>query len=75
MENDGRYIFPPYRRQAYEALLVPMGVYQYVGGKVVTLLVSDGLCQFQGETREVLTEHFDNRMFEKVHPDDVQGLA
>ena len=75
MENDGRYIFPPYRCQAYEALLVPMGVYQYVGGKVVTLLVSDGLCQFQGETREVLTEHFDNRMFEKVHPDDVQGLA
>jgi len=75
MENDGRYIFPPERREAYEVLLAPLGVYQYVGGKVVTLLVSDGLCQFQGETREVLTEHFNNRMFEKVHPDDVQILA
>jgi signal transduction histidine kinase len=75
MNSGGRYIFPQDRREAYESLLAPMGVYQYVGGKVVTLLVSDGLCQFQGETRETLTEHFDNRMFENVHPDDVQTLA
>ena len=75
MGTDGRYVFPPGRRAAYEMLLAPLGVYQYVGGKVVTLLVSDGLCQFQGETREVLTDHFNNRMFEKVHPDDVQNLA
>lgn len=75
MSTDGRYIFPPDMRAAYEALLAPVGVYQYVGGKVVTLLVSDGLCQFQGETRAALTEHFDNRMFENVHPDDVQTLA
>ena len=75
MNKDGRYVFPQTSRDAYEALLAPLGVYQYVGGKVVTLLVSDGLCQFQGETREALTEHFDNRMFEKVHPDDVQALA
>ena len=51
MSTDGRYIFPADRRAAYEALLAPIGVYQYVGGKVVTLLVSDGLCRFQGETR------------------------
>jgi signal transduction histidine kinase/ActR/RegA family two-component response regulator len=75
MGTDGRYVFSPARRQAYEALLAPLGVYQYVGGKVVTLLVSDGLCRFQGETRSALTDHFDKRMFEKVHPDDVQNLA
>jgi signal transduction histidine kinase/CheY-like chemotaxis protein len=73
--TDGRYLFPPDRREAYEVLQAPLGVYQYVGGKVVTLLVSDGLCAFQGESRDVLTRHFDDRMFEKVHPDDVQMLA
>jgi signal transduction histidine kinase len=52
-----------------------MGVYQLVGKKVVTLLVSDGLCAFQGENRDTLTNHFDERMFERVHPDDVQMLV
>lgn len=75
MKNDGRYVFPLEVRRAYEALRCPMGVYQLVGKKVVTLLVSDGLCAFQGENRDTLTNHFDERMFERVHPDDVQMLV
>jgi len=75
MKNDGRYVFKKDRREAYEALQAPFAVFQYVGGKVVTLLVTDGLCVFQGETRDVLTEHFDTCVFKKVHPDDVQRLA
>ena len=75
MEKDGRYIFSKEKREAYELLQIPLGVYQYVGGKVVTLLVSEGLCVFQGETRETLVNHFDQRMFARVHPDDVQTLA
>ena len=75
MEQGRRYVFPPEIRAAYEFLQAPMGVYQLVGKKVVTLLVSDGLCVFQGETRDTLVHHFDQRMFERVHPDDVQMLV
>lgn len=75
MVKKERYEFSKEARTAYEMLLLPLGVYQLVDNKVVTLLVSDGLCTFHGLTREELTNGFDNDMFADVHPDDVEMLA
>lgn len=69
------YVFSDEARKAYEMLLLPMGVYQLVGDKVKTLLVSDGLCAFYGRSREDLIQGFNKDMFASVHPDDVERLA
>lgn len=75
MSAKHEYIFSDEARKAYEMLLVPLGVYQLVGDKVKTLLVSDGLCSFYGRSREDLVQGFNNDMFANVHPDDVEMLA
>lgn len=69
------YTFPAETRKAYENLLFPLGAYQLVGNKIVTLLVSDGLCALHNASREQLTHGFDRDMFSAVHPDDVEMLA
>jgi len=73
--NDQPYQFPPQQRQILESLRFPLAAYQFVGGRVVTLLVSDGMCDFHQTTREALTIGFDSSMFETVHPDDVEAMA
>ncbi len=75
MVNDGRYVFQPEECRAYEKLPFALGVFQYVNGRVVTLLVSDGLCGLTGMNRAALVRHFDESMFGNVHPDDVERLA
>ena len=70
-----RYEFPTSLRGAYERLLFPLAVYQFVAGKVVTLLVSDGMCEFMGQERDTLVNHYDQDMFGGVHPDDREMLA
>lgn len=69
------YIFPRQIRRAYESIPVPIAYYQYLDQKVVTVLVSDGLCSLMGMNRETLTRMLDNSMFERVHPDDAGRLA
>ena len=75
MANDGRYEFASEVRAAYEALNVPMAIYQFIKDKCVTLLVTDGLCKLLGRDRAVLTYQFDTDMFGNLHPDDVETLA
>lgn len=72
---DGRFIFPEQQREVYERLLLPIGVFQLVNDKVVTLLVSDGLCEMLGVGRLELVEHYNSNMFKNVHPDDVEHLS
>lgn len=74
-KEDGKYVFPPEQREAYERLLLPIGVFQLLGDKVVTLLVSDGLCEMSGAGRLELTDHFNYDMFGSVHPEDVDKLS
>ena len=69
------YEFIPEVRAAYEKLSLPMAIYQYEDKKVITLLVSDGLCHAKGLEREELTSTFTNSMFEMVHPDDAGRLS
>ena len=73
--SDNRYEFPAEVRTFLEAMPLAIAAYQFVGGKVVTLLVSDGMCEFEGMNRKNLTESFDSSMFDLVHPDDVKRLA
>lgn len=75
MSAEHEYSFSDASRKAYEMLLLPMGVYQLVGDKIRTLLVSDGLCSFYGRSREDLVQGFNKDMFANVHPDDVETLA
>jgi signal transduction histidine kinase/ActR/RegA family two-component response regulator len=73
--QNGRYVFSDELRSAYERLLFPLGIYQFVNNKVVTLLVSDGMCSFMHVDRDALVNHYDSDMFGNVHPEDREMLA
>lgn len=74
--NSGRmYEFPAEKREALESLRLAIAAYQFVDNKVVTLLVSDGMCELFGADREQLINNFNKDMFAGVHPDDVEALA
>ena len=75
MDHNKPYEFSAESRKALESLPHPLAAYQYVNGKIITLLVTDGFCQFTGSTREQLTKRLDSDMFGSVHPDDVERLA
>lgn len=75
MDQISRYEFPAANRQALESLPHALAVYQYVQGKVETLLVSDGYCRLKGIPRTELVCNMDTNMFGSVHPDDVELLA
>ena len=68
-------ILEPGERAAYERLSTPLAIYQLVNNKVITLLVSDGLCEMAGKDRACLTNHYNDSMFGSVHPEDVEMLA
>ena len=58
-----------------EDSVVPIGVYQAVDGHVVTLAVSDGLCELFGyKSREEAVTMMDSDMYWNVHPDDVKRI-
>lgn len=54
MTQNAPYQFSPEKRSALEALPHALAAYQYVGGSVKTLLVSDGMCRFSGRSRAEL---------------------
>ena len=54
-----KYCFPDAERSRLEASCVPLGVYQFLGGRVVTLILSDGFCELFGyDAGEVLSTPF-----------------
>jgi response regulator RpfG family c-di-GMP phosphodiesterase len=75
MPQNNIYQFSPERRRALETLPHALAAYQYVGGSVRTLLVSEGMCRMTWRSREQLTRGLDEDMFANVHPDDKEMLA
>jgi len=75
MHSDGRYVFSDERRQALESVPLALAVYQFVQGKIVALLVSNGMCALFGIQRESLMYSMDHDMFGRIHPDDAEMLA
>ena len=70
-----KYRFDEHTRAAFERSVVPIGVYQMVEGRVVTLIASDGLCKLFGyKDRIEAMEKMDSDMYWNVHPDDLKRV-
>src|SRR5574344_1834501 len=66
--------FNDIERRTLESLIVPLAVYQFINKKVVPILVSDGLCKFEGKTRDDLLYMFTHDMYRNVHPEDAKTI-
>ena len=70
-----RYQFDENERVVLEKLNIPMAVYQFIDKRVVTLLVTDGLCKLMGMERKDAIDLLDNDMYRDTHPDDKARVA
>ena len=70
-----KYEFNEIERNILESLGTPMAIYQCLDKKVVTLLVTDGLCKLMGADRQTVIELLDNDMYRDTHPDDKARVA
>ena len=64
------YQFPNDLRQFYESMRIPFAMYQYLDGKILPVLVSDGFCDQMETDREKLMKLLEAGQFETMHPDD-----
>ena len=64
------YQFTDEFRQAYESMTIPIVIDQFIDGKVVPLLVSDGFCQLTNLDREKALSLMGEGQYYLVHPDD-----
>ncbi len=70
------YQFPEELRANYESMRIPFAAYQFLDGKVIPLLVSDGLCeQLDHISREKLIHLLQEGLYDSIHPDDVGRVA
>ena len=71
------YKFPEGIQKEYEDSDIPLAVYQFVDGRVQTVLVSNGLVRWQPPsfTREDLLRHLNTDMYMNVHPEDIVFVA
>lgn len=71
-----KYRFDPGIQETLERLSVPFAVYQFLDSRVVTLVLSDGFCQFFGyDDRAQACYDMDHDMYWGVHPDDAARIA
>lgn len=75
MSNNKSYRFSEEKRKLLESFQHPLAAYQFENDKIVTLLVSDGMCHMCGMEREPLMKLFDTDMYRGTHPDDVERVA
>ncbi|MBQ3270605.1 MAG: EAL domain-containing protein [Clostridia bacterium] len=69
------YSFPAEIRRAYESLPIALVFDQYIDGRVVPLLISDGFCELVGLDRPKAMAWFTKGQFGRIHPDDVGNVA
>ena len=71
-----KYRFSEAERARLEACRVPLAIYQYLDGQVVTLILSDGFCELFGyEDRAEAYYDMDHNMYWSAHPDDLPRLS
>ncbi len=70
-----QFEFDPIKRQFMEASMIPFAIYQLIDEKVVAILVSDGLCENFGMTREDFTMLMSHDMYRDTHPDDIARVS
>jgi len=71
------YKFPEGMRKELESSEVPLAVYQLIGGRIQTILVSEGLIRWlsPSATREDLLKFLDTDMYRDVHREDIVFVA
>ena len=62
-------------RRIYEASIIPLAMYTKKDGMVVAELVSDAFCRMMHMDRATLIALLDNRMLERVHPEDAGRMV
>ena len=65
----------PETKEFFESLTMPLALYQKVGTSIIAIMVSDGLCEMMKTEREELIDVLNNRLFERVHPDDALRIG
>ncbi len=70
------FSFSPQQKASMEMSVAPLAVYQFVGKRVVTMLLTDGFLRLFGFTdRDDAYYVMDNNMYRDTHPDDVSRIA
>ena len=69
------FVFSDSAGNAFMAIPLPLVVYQYIDGRIVPLLVSDGFCKLVGRDRDTAMKWLAGSRFERIHPDDVGNVA
>ena len=71
----GKYSFTKEQRTLLEGIQVPFAIYQYLNGKIETLVLSEGFCEISGYRD--LAEAYEERNRERhpeIHPDDLSRV-
>jgi len=66
------YVLSDAEQAAYEAMPLPVALYQLVDGKIITLAVSDGFCLLHKCSRTVFMHEIPEVIFSHIHPEDVE---
>ncbi len=69
------YEFDETQKKFIEQSVIPYAVYLFVDRRVVTLAVSNGLCELMGLSRSQTIDLLNNDMYRNTHPDDVARVA
>ncbi|MDC7277953.1 EAL domain-containing protein [Butyrivibrio fibrisolvens] len=70
-----KYNFDESEKRVLERLNIAMAIYQYIDKRVVTVLVTDGMCKLMGMEREDVIALLDEDMYKDTHPDDKARVA
>lgn len=71
-----RYRFSNEEQTVLERLPQPLGVYQFIDRKVITIALSDGFCELFGYAdRMQAYDDMDNDMYKHDHPEDVARIV
>lgn len=70
-----KYQFGEIEKEVLERLNIAMAIYQYIDKRVVTVLVTDGMCKLMGMERKDVIALLDNDMYKDTHPDDKARVA
>ena len=69
------YEFDETQKRFIEQSVIPYAVYLFVDRRVVTLAVSNGLCELLGLSRNDAIDLLNNDMYRYTHPDDLARVA
>ncbi len=70
-----KYVFDKKTKEILESSCVPFAIFQFLDNRVVTHIITDGLCEIVGLDREQAYDQMENHLYDVDHPDDVARLG